>query len=171
MAKGGKTHHLGKEKMRTNFFCTNFFNSPRGPGHPGKIPGTSQVPPFQTQGRQTFKWGHELFDHHPFAWKTPTQRRKQRTRPPPKENLLGNFSGLKEKLSRSVVDTKTLKTRKPYLPPKSLLCGPHFFSAKKSSALEQCGVCFLFSQPPHRAVSGRKKLSFVLFFKARKTIH
>ena len=36
------------------------------------------------------------------------QRRKKRTLPPPKENLLGNFSGLKEKLSRPVVDTKTL---------------------------------------------------------------
>ena len=24
------------------------------------------------QGRQTFEGGHELFDHHPFAWKTPT---------------------------------------------------------------------------------------------------
>ena len=33
---------------------------------------------------------------------------KKLTRPPPKEDLLGNFSGLKEKLSRSVVDTKTL---------------------------------------------------------------
>ena len=36
------------------------------------------------------------------------QRRKKRTRPPPKENLLGNFFGPKEKLSRPVVDTKTL---------------------------------------------------------------
>ena len=33
---------------------------------------------------------------------------RKRTRPPPKENLLGNFSGLKEKLSRSVVDTNFL---------------------------------------------------------------
>ena len=57
---------------RTVFFFTNFLNTPRGPGHPGKIPGTSQVPPFETQGRQTFEGGHELFDHHPFAWKTPT---------------------------------------------------------------------------------------------------
>ena len=36
------------------------------------------------------------------------QRRKKRTRPPLKENHLGNFSGRKEKLSRPVVDTKTL---------------------------------------------------------------
>ena len=70
--------------------------------------------------------------------------RKKRTRPPPKDNLLGNFFGLKEKLSRPVVDTKTLyKPGKPYPPPKSFLCGPLFF-AKKSSALEQGGVCFLF---------------------------
>ena len=33
--------------------------------------GTSQLPPFETQGRQTFEGGHELFGHHPFARKTP----------------------------------------------------------------------------------------------------
>ena len=36
-----------------------------------------------------------------------TQRRKKRTLPRPKENILLNFSGLKEELSRPVVDTKT----------------------------------------------------------------
>ena len=34
-----------------SFFCTNFL-SPRGPGHPVKIPGTSQV---STQGKQTLR--------------------------------------------------------------------------------------------------------------------
>ena len=58
--------------MHTNFFCTNFLNTPQGPGHLGKIPGTSLIPLFETQGRQTFEGGHELFGHHPFAWKTPT---------------------------------------------------------------------------------------------------
>ena len=48
-------------------------------------------------------------------------------RPPPKENNLENFSGLKEKLSRPVEDART-----------------PFFSAKKGSALEQGGLCFLF---------------------------
>ena len=63
----------GRErKMHTNCFGTNFFNIPRGPGHPGKIPGTSQVPLFETQGRQTFEGEHELFGHHPFTWKTLT---------------------------------------------------------------------------------------------------
>ena len=38
---------------------------------PAKFP-TSQIPLFDTQGRQTFEGGHELFGHHPFAWKTPT---------------------------------------------------------------------------------------------------
>ena len=61
-----------ERKMRTNFFCTSFLNAPRGPGHPGKIPGTSQIPLFETQGRQTFEGEHELFGHDPFAWKTPT---------------------------------------------------------------------------------------------------
>ena len=44
-----------ERKMRTNFLSTNFWNAPRGPGHPGKIPGTSQIPLFETQGRQTFE--------------------------------------------------------------------------------------------------------------------
>ena len=70
------------------------------------------------------------------------QRRKKRTRPPPKENHLGNFSGLKAKLSRSVVDTKSLwKPGKPYLPPKSFLCGPHFFS--KAKFCTGAGRCLL----------------------------
>ena len=45
--------------MHTNFFSTNFLNTPGGLGHPGKIPGTSQIPLFETQGRQTFGGGHE----------------------------------------------------------------------------------------------------------------
>ena len=58
--------------MRTNFFGTNFLNTAKGPGHPGKIPGTPRIPLFETQGRQSFEGGHEVFGHHPFAWKTPT---------------------------------------------------------------------------------------------------
>ena len=61
-----------ERKMRTKLFCTNFLNTARGPGHPGKIPGTSRIPLFETQGRQSFEGGHEVFGHHPFAWKTPT---------------------------------------------------------------------------------------------------
>ena len=75
-------------KMSTNFLCTNFSNIPRGPGHPGKNPGTSQVPPFETEGRQTFEGGHELFGHHPFAWKTPTPANGLRTQ---KVNLCALF--------------------------------------------------------------------------------
>ena len=82
----GKTNR--GRKMSTNFFCTNFLNTPRGPGHPSKIPGTSQVPP---QGRQTFEGGHELFDPHPFAWKTPTPPGGLRT---PKLNLCALLSCL-----------------------------------------------------------------------------
>ena len=80
-----------ERKMCTNFFCTNFSNTPRGPGHPGKIPGTFQIPLFETQGRQTFEGGHELFGHHPFAWKTPTPPGGLRT---PKVNLCALFSCL-----------------------------------------------------------------------------
>ena len=80
-----------ERKMRTNFCCTNFLNTPRGPGHPGKIPGTSQIPLFETQGRQTFEGGHEVFGHHPFAWKTPTPPGSLRTQ---KVNLCARFSCL-----------------------------------------------------------------------------
>ena len=80
-----------ERKMRTKFFCTNFLNTARGPGHPGKNPGTSLIPPFETQGRQTFKGGHEVFGHHPFARKTPTPPGGLRTQ---KVNLCALFSCL-----------------------------------------------------------------------------
>ena len=44
-------------KNAHKLFCANFLNTPRGLGHPGKIPGTFQIPLFETQGRQTFAWG------------------------------------------------------------------------------------------------------------------
>ena len=68
--------------MRSNFLCTNFWNTPRGPGpgHPGKIPGTSQIPLLEAQGRQTFEGGHELFDPHAFGWKTPAPPSSLRTK-------------------------------------------------------------------------------------------
>ena len=82
-----------ERKMRTNFFCTNFLNTARGPGHPGRIPGTSRIPLFETQGRQSFDGGHEVFGHHPFAWKTPTPPGGLRTQ---KLNLFAPFSCLKK---------------------------------------------------------------------------
>ena len=78
--------------MRMKFFCTNFLNTARGPGHPGKIPGTSRIPLFETQGRQSFEGGHEVFGHHPFAWKTPTPPGGLRTQ---KLNLCALFSCLR----------------------------------------------------------------------------
>ena len=80
-----------ERKMRTKFFCTNFLNIARGAGHPGKIPGTSRIPLFETQGRQSFQGGHEVFGHHPFAWKTPTPPGGLRTQ---KLNLCALFSCL-----------------------------------------------------------------------------
>ena len=80
-----------ERKMRTKFFCTNFLNTANVPGHPGKIPGTSRIPLFETQGRQSFEGGHEVFGHHPFAWKTPTPPGGLRTQ---KLNLCALFSCL-----------------------------------------------------------------------------
>ena len=86
-----RSHICRGRKMRTKFFCTNFLNTARGPGHPGKIPGTSRIPFFKTQGRQSFEGGHEVFGHHPFAWKTPTPPGGLRTQ---KLNLCALFSFL-----------------------------------------------------------------------------
>ena len=85
-------------KMRTKFFCTNFLNIARGPGHPGKIPGTSRIPLFETQGRQSFEGGHEVFGHHPFAWKTPTPPGGLRTQ---KLNLCALFSCLSGRVQKT----------------------------------------------------------------------
>ena len=70
--------------------------------------------------------------------------KKKRTQPPPKENILENFSGLKEKLSRPVVDTKNLEKPGNHVHHRNLSSVDPIFSAKKSSALEQVGVWFLF---------------------------
>ena len=104
--------------MRTNFFCTNFLNTPRGPGNPGKIPGTSQIPLIETQGRQTFEGGHELFGHHPFAWKTPTPPGGLRTQ---KVNLCALFSGLKPGLKLPGLGTPKQSPAEPSERPRRTL--------------------------------------------------
>ena len=78
---------IGNEKCARIFFGTNFLNTAGVPGHPDQNPGTSQIPLFETQGRQTFEGGHEVFGHHPFPWKTPTPPGSLRTQKV--NNLLG----------------------------------------------------------------------------------
>ena len=97
-----------ERKMRTKFFCTNFLNTARGPGHPGKIPGTSRIPLFETQGKQSFEGGHEVFGHHPFAWKTPTPPGGLRTQ---KLNLCALFSCLKQGVNVALSVRKRLPGR------------------------------------------------------------
>ena len=76
--------------MNTNSFCTNFLNTPTVPGYPGKMSGTSQVPSFETQGKQTFEGGRELFDHPLLrVEKIPTPPGSLRTQ---KVNLCALFS-------------------------------------------------------------------------------
>ena len=61
------------------------------------------------------------------------------------KNPLGNFSNLKEQLSRPVVDTKTPKNRVNDFYHRSLSSVAPIFSAKKkSSSLEQGGLCLRF---------------------------
>ena len=72
------------------------------------------------------------------------QRRKKRTQPPPKENLLENFSGLKEKLPGRWWIQKPYKNQENHIHHRNLSSVDPTFSAKKSSALEQGGVRFPF---------------------------
>ena len=99
---------LRERKMRTNFFCTNFLNTTRGPGHPGKIPGTSRIPLFETQGRQSFEGGHEVFGHHPFAWKTPTPPGGLRSQ---NLNLCALFSCLNSRVPNGILRNFSLPER------------------------------------------------------------
>ena len=78
-------------------------------------------------------------------WQT-REERKKRTQPPPKEILLGNFSGLKEKLSRSVVDTKTpMKTRKTISTTEIFPLWTPFFRQRK--VLHWSGAVYAFFFP------------------------
>ena len=52
-------------------------------------------------------------------------REETRTLPPPKEHILENFSG------RWSIQKPYKNQKKPYLPPKSFLCGPHFLGKEK----------------------------------------
>ena len=60
--------------MRTNFLCTNFLNTPRGPGHPGKIPGTSQIPLFETQEDKLSREGTNFLATAPSGGRPPPDR-------------------------------------------------------------------------------------------------
>ena len=81
----------------------------------------------------------------PVARQAPTQRRKKRTRPPPKDNLLGTFLASGRKTFQVGGGYKNpMKTRKTISTTEIFPLWAPFFSAKKSSALEQGGVCFLF---------------------------
>ena len=84
----------GRERKNEHelFFAQTFLSTPRCPGHPGKIPGISQIPLFENPRKdKTFEGGHEVFDPHPFAWKTPTPPSGLRTQ---KVNLCALFSCL-----------------------------------------------------------------------------
>ena len=71
--------------MRTNLFCINLLNTPRGPGHPSKISGTSQIPVFETQGRQPSREGTN------FSATTPSCGRPQPHLDPKNKSLCSFF--------------------------------------------------------------------------------
>ena len=84
------------------------------------------------------------------------QRRKKRTRPPERKSFGELFCPQRKTFQVGGGYKNPMKTKKPYLPPKSFLCGPHFFSAKKSSALEHGGVCHKgFHSRPTKIVKRR----------------
>ena len=89
---------------------------------------------------------------------------KIRTRPPPKGNLMENFSGLKEKPFQAGGAYKNrIKTQQNHIHHRNLSSvDPIFSEQKKSSALEQGGVWFLFPRNTVSRVLFRK--SVVIFF-------
>ena len=95
-----------KRKMRTKFFLHKLFEHRQGSGtsrqNSRDIPDSS----LQTQGRQSFEGGHEVFNHHPFAWKTPTPPGGLRTQ---KLNLCALFSCLNLPKRRTNVQPLTCK--------------------------------------------------------------
>ena len=83
---------------------------------------------------------------------------KKRTLPPPEENLLESFSGLKEKQSTPVVDTKTLffKTKENHIYHQNLSSvAPNFFFFGKESLAAQCEIPLHIAQYPFEIVSQR----------------
>ena len=60
------------------------------------------MPLFETQRRQTFEGGHELFGHHPSAWKTSTPPGGLRTQ---KVNICAHFSCLNGNFSEAIAET------------------------------------------------------------------
>ena len=87
-----------------------------------------------------------------------TQRREKRTQPPPKEILLENFSGLKAKPFQAGGGYKNpIKTRKIISTTEIFPLWTPLFSGKKSSALEQGGVWFVF---PSLQRSGSERDAF-----------
>ena len=89
--------------------------------------------------------------------------KKKRTQPPPKENLLENFSDLKEKLSRL---QKPYKNQENHIHHRNISSVDPIFSAKKSSALEQGGIWVFFPATGAAASgcgTGKKPVRVIIF--------
>ena len=72
--------HRDRE-MSTNLFCTNYLNTPRGPGHPGDIPGC-----LLRKSRKTYFRGRaRTFRPPPFRVDDPHPTRQS---PDPKRTLI-----------------------------------------------------------------------------------
>ena len=92
-----------ERKIRTNFFCTNFLNTPMA--RVQDIPANSPAHPrFLSSKPNEDKLSRErtnFFGHHPFEWKTPTPPGGLRTQ---KVNLCALFSYL---LNRHATEART----------------------------------------------------------------
>ena len=145
---------VGNEKCARTLFAQTFLNTPRGPGHPSKIAGTSQIPLFERNTSFSdpltlaffdflaffvFRFSSLFFVRFP-SFSEDFRGSAKRQTPcdfgenpllfPKKQGLEGQ--GKEDKLSRE---------------------GTNF-----SATTPSCG-----RPPPHRAVSGPKNLIFVLF--------
>ena len=99
-----------ERKMPTNFFVHKLFEHPQGSGASRQNSRDITDPLFETQGRQTFEGGRELFGHHPFAWKTPGGRS-----PDPKSESLCSCFLPEEKPNHGKTSKKSPKMSKNYL--------------------------------------------------------
>ena len=63
--------------MTTNTFCANVLNTPPAVRHiPARFPGHPRFPPFETEGKQTFKGGNALRVEEPHPRQSPDQQRQ-----------------------------------------------------------------------------------------------
>ena len=99
--------------MNTNFFLTNFVNTPQGPGRPGKVPGTSQVPSLRNPRKTNLRGRRETFraPSAPHGRRPPHPAISGSKESPLATNPVLLFPGLFENTKENVKNTKDFSRR------------------------------------------------------------